>query len=181
MSKLAVWRGIGVVLLATSLEASLGTAKIHIRLVDLAGLPGKVTVQAETAVAGIFRTAGVDLDFQPPPGDMDHCLQILPQRPKNLHADTTGYAVLPRSARPGDSYAVVSYPAVESVADELGVSPASVLAAAMAHEIGHLLLHSSVHSKDGVMSPRLDHCQIRLLERGELRFTDGQAARLRER
>jgi hypothetical protein len=44
-----------------------------------------------------------------------------------------------------------------------------------------LLLNSSAHSYAGVMSPHLGHREIGLMERGELRFTDDQAARMKER
>jgi hypothetical protein len=192
MSIMAVRRGIAAILLASFLRIAaashlgpqpvLQPSKFHIRLVDLAGLPQKIRTEAQTIVVAVFRKAGFEIDFvdclgakespcREEPARTDLWLQILKQRPVNLHGDTTGFAVLVPSDRPSDSYAVVSFPKVEAAAHDLEVPVAEVLAAAMAHEIGHLLLHSPAHSHCGIMSPRMDRRQIRLLERGELLFT----------
>jgi hypothetical protein len=153
---------------------------IHVRLVDFAELPKGVEAQAESLVAGVFRRAGLELDFVDAAPKADFWLQILKQRPR-LHGDTTGFAVLVRSDRTRDSYAAVSWPIVEAAAHDLGAPEVELLAAAMAHELGHLLLHSSVHSHSGLMKPRLDRAQIDLLERGELNFTREEVARIVER
>jgi hypothetical protein len=105
-------------------------------------------------------------------------MQILKQPPLHLHADTTGFAVLVRSDRSSDSYAAVSMAMVEERSRELGAPAVEVLAASIAHELGHLLLHSPGHSRSGIMKARLDRTQIELLERGELGFTKDEAARL---
>jgi hypothetical protein len=107
-------------------------------------------------------------------------MQIMKQRPLNLHGDTTGFAVLVRSERSSDSYAAVSWPMIEEVSRELGASVVEVLAASLAHELGHLVLHSSGHSLSGIMKARLDRRQIELLARGEFWFTKDDAARLVE-
>jgi len=195
-------RVIAVVLLLVGIraygESRLGripappTPIIHIRLIDLAGLPEKVRTQAEAVAADVFRRSGIDLDFveclstpgfpcRQPAGQTDFWLQILKQRLNHLHGDSTGVAILVRSSQSGDSYASVSYAMAADTAQELEVPVAEVLAASMAHEIGHLLLHSSAHSRTGIMSPRLDRKQFRLLERGELLFTSGETARLLQR
>jgi hypothetical protein len=202
MSNLAERRGTAAIFLlafvpvAAASHLGLGEPprppEIHIRLVDFAGIPEKVRTQAEAVVVTIFRRAGLELDFveclsadaQPcrqPPSEADFWLQILNQRPKNPIRDAAGFAVLVRSHRPGDSYAAVSYPMVQSAALELDAPVAAVLAATMAHEIGHLLLNSSAHSRTGVMSPRLDRPRILLFESGELLFTRDEVARLSQR
>ena len=149
---------------------------VHVCLVNLAQLPKGVEAQAESLVTRVFRRAGMDLDFVEAP-KADYWLEILQQRPR-LHGDTTGFAVLVRSDRTRDSYAAVSWPIVEQAARELDVPAVEVLAAAMAHELGHLLLHSSAHSRSGVMKARIDRAQIELLERGELFFSKDETARL---
>jgi len=169
-----------------------GTARIHIRLVDLAELPGKIRAAAEGMAADVFRRSGIEIDFieclttpgspcREPGGQADFWLQILKQRPDHLHRDSAGFAILVRSDRSGDSYAAVSYPMVAAAARNLEAPVAEVLGASLAHELGHLVLHSSAHSRVGIMSPRLDRRQIRALERGELLFTADETARLRKR
>jgi hypothetical protein len=202
MSRLAARRGTAAILLPVFLPIAWGSpsalgaasrpAQVHVWLVDLAGVPEKVRTQAEITVMGIFRRAGVELSFveclsEPArpclqaPAKADFWLQIMPERPQRLPEDATGFAVLVRSERPGDSYAAVSYPMVESAARDLDASVADVLAGSVAHELGHLLLNSPAHFPNGIMNPRLDRRQIRLLERGALLFTREQAVRLAAR
>lgn len=201
MSKMNVRRGIAAVLLSLSLQVARAShwspgqaprpASLHIRLVDLAGIPEKLRAAGEGMVQEIYRQAGLELDFVDcpeagparcgiPPGPSEFWLQILNRPPNHLQRDSTGFAVLVPTPQPGDSYAAVSLPMVESAARHLEVPAAEVLAASMAHEIGHLLLHSSWHSHAGVMSPRMDRKQIQQLERGELLFSTVEAARLAE-
>jgi hypothetical protein len=164
---------------------------IRIRLVDFAGLSPKVRAAAEAPVIRIFRQAGVEIAFvecldaaasapcRQPPGPTDLWLQILNRAPHRLLGDdATGFTVLVHSPQAADSYAAISYPRVLAAADDLDVDATEVLAASMAHEIGHLLLNSGAHSRTGVMSPRIDRRQIAFLQRGELLFTADQAARL---
>jgi len=175
--------GIAAVLLWTLGGATRQTQNIHaihVRLIDLAQLDGPVALQAESLAAGIFRRAGVELDFVDEAPKAEFWLEILKQRPRP-HGDATGFAVLVRSDRSRDSYAAVSWPIVQGAARELNAPEVEVLAAAMAHELGHLVLHSSGHSRTGLMKPRLDRAQIELLERGELSFTKEETARLVER
>jgi hypothetical protein len=152
---------------------------VHVRLVDFAGVPEKVLHGSETTVTAIFHKAGVEVEFVDAAGKADLVVQILKDAPRHLQGDVTGFAVLVPSERRSDSYAAVSYPMVEEAARGLDADVAEVLAGSMAHELGHLLLKSSAHSRAGVMIPRLDRRQITLLRRGELLFTAGEAARMR--
>src|SRR5579863_9781771 len=152
MSNMTVRRGIAVVLLPTILRIAGAAhlnpgqgpkaAGIHIRLVDMAGLPEKMRTQAEASVLAIFRMAGLELDFvecpaagaalcSEAPGKAEFWLQILKQRPSHLHQDSTGFAILVPSPQSGDSYAAVSFPMVESAARNLEAPVADVLAASM--------------------------------------------------
>jgi hypothetical protein len=145
--------------------------------------------QVEAIVVALYRNAGLNLDFlnceTPAPDDACHFalastdiwVQIPRHRPAQLRGDGIAFAILVPSERFAASYAAVSLPAVRVAARDMDVPVVDVLAASVAHEIGHLLLHSPMHSH-GVMSPRLDQRQMQLLERGELRFTQEEARRL---
>jgi hypothetical protein len=159
---------------------------IHVRLSEAAGLSERMRTQSETIVIRLFRKAGLELEFvncetspdhlcNSAPGANDVRLQVLNH---NLHGDVIGFAVLVPSQKLSDSYAAVSLVAAEAVAQQLGASVVDVLAASMAHEVGHLLLRASAHSRGGLMSPRLDRKEMRLFERGELTFTQEEATRL---
>jgi hypothetical protein len=56
---------------------------------------------------------------------------------------------------------------------------ADLLGLAMAHELGHLLLRSISHSATGIMQARWTEKCLREDERGFLRFTPGEAVRMR--
>jgi hypothetical protein len=190
MSRIAQFCGIAAMLLLTPARVAFAsdcscrrvsqTQRVHVRLVDMAGLLDGVETQAESIVRALFRRVGLELDFVEAAEKADFWMQIMKQRPLNLHRDTTGFAVLVRSERSSVSYAAVSLPTVEEASRELEAPVAEVLAVSMAHELGHLLLHSSAHSRSGIMKARLDRTQIELLERGELLFTKDEATKLVE-
>jgi hypothetical protein len=50
-----------------------------------------------------------------------------------------------------------------------------ILGAAIAHEVGHLILGANSHTPLGVMNPHWDMTQIRLVRIGELNFNRDQA------
>jgi hypothetical protein len=56
---------------------------------------------------------------------------------------------------------------------------ADLLGLAMAHELGHLLLRSPVHSVTGIMRHQWTEKQLRDDDRGYLRFTAGEAESMR--
>jgi hypothetical protein len=109
-------------------------------------------------------------------GPRDIWLEILQERPKNMPRDPAGFAVLAPSQRLSDSYAAVSFAMVASRAREMNAPEVDVLAAAIAHELGHLLLRTSSHGRTGIMKQRLDREQIERMGQGTLLFTDAEAA-----
>ena len=54
----------------------------------------------------------------------------------------------------------------------------TILGGMMAHEIGHLLLEESRHSKDGIMRAAWGDEELKMLARGRMSFTATQTARL---
>jgi hypothetical protein len=128
---------------------------------------------AKSVVEYIFASSGVKIRWTDDPRALG--VQILNRRPSNLREDTTGFAVLIPG---GVSYAGVSLPAVTDLAEQLDVPPATVLGAAMAHEIGHVLLGRS-HSPFGIMSAKLDRAKLRMAMGGTLLFTAEQSIQLR--
>ncbi|HLK64816.1 MAG TPA: hypothetical protein VKU19_15330 [Bryobacteraceae bacterium] len=148
----------------------------------------KTLAQAKRLVGEIFERVGVEIVWQDcptetvcqtEPGAGSFRLEILDTKQPPRYGDRTGFAVLSRDRTDGESYAAVLYPMVEAAAADQGVKVAEVLAATMAHELGHLLLGAGSHRTRGVMSPRLGHQQLRLAARGELLFTPEQATAIR--
>ena len=68
---------------------------------------------------------------------------------------------------------------VDEIASGYGAAHFVVLGAAIAHELGLLLL-SKEHTTSGIMQRYLDQADFRALREGRLLFTEVQAAMLRE-
>jgi hypothetical protein len=63
---------------------------------------------------------------------------------------------------------------VNKIADGYSTARSIVLGAAIAHELGHLLI-SKQHTKTGIMKSYLNQSDFRKVGRGELSFTAEQA------
>ncbi len=87
--------------------------------------------------------------------------------------DVLGRSVLGGSDR--GVYARVFYAHIQVKAEQEGVSPATLLGLAVAHEFGHLLLGPKAHSEQGIMRANWSHNDIQRGIRGQLRFTPQQA------
>jgi hypothetical protein len=73
----------------------------------------------------------------------------------------------------------VFYRRVEAEAERHGVSTALVLACALAHEVGHVLMPEGGHSREGLMRAFWNGDDFHSADRGQLRFIPEQAALLR--
>jgi hypothetical protein len=101
-------------------------------------------------------------------------LRILPASIQNKFQDSVfGFAVHPALASVYYDYAQ-RRAKVDDAEFELPV----ILGGVMAHELGHLLLGSDGHSGSGIMQPRWDPSQVRLLLMGTLQFTPEQTKRM---
>jgi hypothetical protein len=75
--------------------------------------------------------------------------------------------------------AVLLSDAIHNLAEIWGIDPADLLGVAMAHEIGHLLLHTSGHSNVGIMEARYLQKDLASAERGGLFFSRKQGNSMR--
>ena len=75
----------------------------------------------------------------------------------------------------------VFYQRVRVEAERYGASPALVLACAMAHELGHLLMPERGHSATGLMRACWSREDFQRANQGQLHFSRDQAALIRER
>ena len=178
--------GFADLLPATGTYPSLG---ITVRVYDYARVsPGEMR-RAEAEASGIFREAGVEMDWvdcptsvaeaadypacEPPAGARGVDLRILPKsmalRVKSGR-EQLGFA-LP-SARAGfASSAWVFYHRVEELAASKDADGAQILGHAIAHEIGHLLLGPDRHSGRGIMRAAWGRADLQLAAQGQLLFT----------
>jgi hypothetical protein len=81
----------------------------------------------------------------------------------------------------GGTYASIFMERIQDAAAEADVPRDTVLAYAMAHEVGHLLLGDNAHTPRGVMKGNWDRKDYEAMNQRQFRFIDGQAHQLASR
>lgn len=168
-----------------------------IRLYNAAAVPSATLKSATAEVTRIFATSGINVIWEQPatetPEDRGTDMSSAPLPGRQRGHPYIAVRILPRTAtsiRPGalgfalpfaQTGAQVSlfYDRVEATARSQSVTPYVVLAYAMAHEIGHVLLRSSEHSAAGLMQARWNQTTWRLATGGLLSFLPQQRERIR--
>jgi hypothetical protein len=166
------------------LAAATGFAQpltISVQMIDDYGAPKGTVSAAQRDAAHILGMAGVKLDWHQAKTPGGLTLYLLERRMVPTGGDALGYALIDPISGSGCNCAHMVFPAIESVARQWQTSNSTVLGAVIAHEIGHLLLNSSTHSSSGIMSANFGYSQIAEASRGDLLFTEEQAAILRSR
>ena len=149
-----------------------------------------VTQPAEALVTDIYRQAGVTLAWiyiRPDSPVLHKCrlkarIRIVSRSPAHVEREPPHAIGFTPSVR-GRSHGSITYVLkhrVRDVARAHGVPEFAVLGAAMAHELGHLLLPSYGHARSGVMREPFQQLDFTHAERGWLRFTPPETALLRQ-
>src|SRR5437016_14371766 len=108
----------------------------------------------------------------------DLVVRICPHA-RNHGDDICGVALLHHDSR---TYADLFFEPIEQLHQQNSdISLAPILGDVLAHELGHLLLGSNAHSRDGIMQPHWTREQLRRVAMGQMRFSKEQAARMRMR
>lgn len=146
-----------------------------------AGLSAETVTRAEAEVARIYGDIGVDLLWADPARTdaMGRFIARLiirrtPPRPRMM-----GNAL--GDARGAGGTAFVYSDRVREVAQGRSLDVTLVLAYAMAHEMGHLLLPAPSHAVAGIMHADWDGPDFRNMAADALRFTPAQAKAIRAR
>jgi hypothetical protein len=167
---------------------------VEVAVYDDVKLPEKVLAQSADEVTRIFHKAGVttlwitcnsskttsvpDVKCQGPPTLGHLSLRIVPRAWK-ARDGIFGMAFLSDTGT--GAYGDVFYDSVEKLHRDWGVSLPRVLGHVMAHELGHLLLGSNAHSRQGLMLPAWRRDELRRASMGALLFTAEQARAIREK
>ena len=162
---------------------------VTLLVTNLADVPGGFVSRAKSEVVGLYSRIGITLmweDTRPtdvhilPPSAQRVLLRltILQDDPRGL-ADSQALGAAPRRLD-DPQVASVYYARVERAARRHDIEPAVVLGHAMAHEVAHLLMPRYEHSSAGVMKAVWDSHDYVLAAQGQLRFSDAQAALIRE-
>jgi hypothetical protein len=106
-------------------------------------------------------------------------LRIVARKPAAASGEMLGFTELDEIK--GSAAAGVYYPAVEQLAQHWSVPAGAILGAAIAHEVGHLVLGANAHSRRGVMCAHWVREQFVLIGISGLHFNPDQSRAIRER
>ena len=167
---------------------------VAVLVYNYAHIPAEKMADSSERVARIFREAGIDIEWMNPLAD--HTLIVSPTS-NSLMRFTVQMLIRPRRWPPQigpstDSVMGIAFPAAANggtlwlfyeqilhVARGYHQPLEDILALAMAHEIGHLLLPYPSHSVIGVMAAEWDREGLKAIAGGSLQFTPAQASAMR--
>jgi len=168
-----------VALLLTAGPAAAQPRALRIQIANDARISPDFIKDAQVQISRIYAATGIELEFVDGQSDLKITVLSRDGAEKMHHAgDLMGFA--PHGDTDRARIAYVLWDRVSQVADGYSAPIAVVLAAAIAHELGHLLLVDG-HSAIGVMRPALRQVDLQSARRGRLLFTDRQGAEMRER
>jgi len=146
------------------------------RVLEAAGI-GVSWVQCWPGAQG---QGSLSADCQRPLTRSDVIVHVIPASDTNSasHQESLGFAMIDVQAGAG-TVASVYTDRVAMLAREAGVGGVDLLAWAMAHEIGHLLLGTSQHAVRGLMRERWSHVEVQqhLLRDWSFSVAEGQTMR----
>jgi hypothetical protein len=165
--------------------------KITVRLVNSARVANATLAPGKQQAARVLRQAGVEVAWRECslelvviaaacPEDLapdEFWMHVADWKPATSCAETLGFTLLDGNSETGARVAGIYYPMVRQLAENLALDEATILAAAMAHEIGHLM--GLGHSPTGVMSSIFTRPRIVEMSQGALLFGRDQASRMR--
>jgi hypothetical protein len=165
------------------------TPRVAVVVHNRASVSSGILREAKAIVDRIYADAGVHLDwFDITPnlktvqvdGTKVHVLIVPKQDSAHFKHTRDAVGFTPAS---GPSYGRLAYileHRVMAVSHGYSILPAVVLGAAMAHELGHMLL-STGHARAGVMRAEMNQSHLRRIAIGGLGFTPSQALDLQAR
>ena len=156
------------------------TLALVLDLHNFAGAPAAIVHDAEREVTRVYQEIGVrvEWDHTAARGSGHNALQII------LVAHESGVLRRTRDqimgaatwTPTGTPVVYVFYRRVAAEAARYSVSVAFVLACALAHELGHVLMPERGHSRDGLMRACWNGDDFQRADRGQLRFLPEQVA-----
>jgi hypothetical protein len=160
------------------------TAALVLHLSNFSGAPPPLVYQAQEEVTRVYAEIGVPLEWSDPDApaaDRQPAIRVvlLPYETGDLRRSEKAVMGAAVRTAEGNAVAYVYYRRVLAEADRYEVSTSLVLACAIAHELGHLLLPVREHAPAGLMRACWSREEFHRAEQGRLTFLPGEVARIR--
>lgn len=150
---------------------------ICLHVVNVSSASPATIVDAQRQLDATYESIGVPIRWSLEPGSI--LIVVRDDEPGRLRDAAKPVLGVAIHAAQGSPAAYVFYRRSVEQADRFGVPRAVVVAAAMAHEIGHLLLPTPQHADTGLMRGCWDYDEFLRAARGTLRFSADEAASIR--
>jgi predicted Zn-dependent protease len=155
----------------------LAAAALVIQITNVSGAPPAIVEAAQHEVTRLYAEFGVPLEWSESQPSIR--IILLPYETGDLRLSEK--QVMGASVRTagGNLVDYAFYHRVRDLAHRYDVSTEQVLACAIAHELGHLLLPLRGHSADGLMRACWSRSEFQRAEQGQLKFLPDEIARIR--
>ena len=157
-------------------------AALVLHMSDFSGAPPATVRQAQQEVTRVYAEIGVPLEWSEDARGDDRPVTrivLLPYETGDLRRSEKQVMGAAVRTGAGNAIAYVFYQRVEAEAARYQVSTGLVLACAIAHELGHLLLPDATHALTGLMRACWGRDDFNRADQGQLRFLPGDVARIR--
>ena len=155
----------------------IAAAALVIQITNVSGAPPAIVQAAQDEVTRLYADIGVPLEWSERQPSIR--IILLPYETGDLRLSEK--QVMGASVRTagGSLVAYAFYHRVRDLAHRYDVSTEQVLACAIAHELGHLLLPLRGHSADGLMRACWSRSEFQRAAHGQLRFSADEIAQIR--
>ncbi|HEY1467729.1 MAG TPA: hypothetical protein VGF61_01705 [Candidatus Acidoferrum sp.] len=183
--------------LARPKETNPRTKQLILSVFNDASVPAGILAQAEARATHILAQAGIQVEWlncapggshvpdqfeQPSPCSRiaypSHLSVRIVLTAQSVPEDIFGQAFADNEGK--GTYIKLFYAHLAEPNAHLPLGEGELLGCVIAHEVGHLLLGTDSHSRDGIMQGRWESPQLSEAGKGNLQFTPSQAALMRE-
>jgi hypothetical protein len=157
-------------------------AAFELRIASVANVPDAVVTQSLPAIQAIFERASISarVDTGGQPNALIITAVLVDSRTMRGTSENV-LGVATESRERCGRVAYVFWDRVQEAARAARYAAPTVLAIAIAHEVGHLLLPPGSHAMTGLMQPQWHDDDFYLAAKGTLGFSNGEAQRMRDR
>ena len=154
-------------------EAISGTVGMRVIVQNDGVAPAELLARSQIEVAELFRSIDVAVTWVNEPVDEARGVRVVKITNWEPPDRAVGKAALgvTYTGQHGTKRAYVIWPRVQRLAQRASVRLDSLLAVAIAHEMGHMVLPNGSHAKRGVMRETWDANDLRSASAGLLRFS----------